>query len=372
MNLCELPFATLSERAGKRQVLRFEIEDFDRTLNETVRKTLTVTGDPEHGLPTAMDEEIYLGLLKYTSDLHGFSTPEVRFSRAELFDLMGWKKTDWAYARLTLGMHRLVGVRLSYQNYWRDNRDKQWRDQGAFGILDSFQFRDSRQANSGAAFVEQSSVFRWSAVLFQSFDSGYLKKIDYALVRSLGVTARRLYRYLDKHFHPPKKTRIEIDLHRLAYQHIGISRGIAPDKVRKRYLAPATEELEQAGYLKETPAEQRFVNLKRGRWNVRFELAISKKKALPVSHSQSDCVAAICRRGISAPAATRFANDHPWESLEPALHAMDEQRNKGQTIRDPDRWLNAALVKNYRASGTVASMSQRPELRLFRKGRFEN
>src|SRR5690606_25423156 len=30
MNLCELPFATLSERHDGREMLRFEIEDFDR------------------------------------------------------------------------------------------------------------------------------------------------------------------------------------------------------------------------------------------------------------------------------------------------------------------------------------------------------
>src|SRR5690606_7235067 len=145
-------------------------------LNQKVRRTLTVKGDREFGLPTEKDEEIYLGLLKYTSDTNGFSSPEVRFSRGALFEVMGWPKSDWAYSRLLLGMHRLVGVRLSYENLWRDNRKKQWRDQGAFGILESFEFRDSRTVGTHASFEEYSSVFRWSAVLFQSFDSGYLKR----------------------------------------------------------------------------------------------------------------------------------------------------------------------------------------------------
>jgi hypothetical protein len=114
MNLCELPFATLSERNDGRQMLQFEIEDFDRELGQTVRRTLTVKGDPEFGLPTEKDEEIYLGLLKYSSDYNGFSDAEVRFSRTDLFDLMEWPKSDWAYARLTKGMHRLVGVRLAW------------------------------------------------------------------------------------------------------------------------------------------------------------------------------------------------------------------------------------------------------------------
>lgn len=150
-------------------------------------RTLTVKGDPELGLPTAKDEEIYLGLMKYTSDYNGFAEAKVVLQRSALFTLMGWPKSDWAYARLTLGMQRLVGVRLSYQNMWRDNRDKQYRDQGAFGILDSFHFRDQQQA--GGSYAEHASVFRWSQVLFQSFDSGYLKRIDFGLQRGLSTTA---------------------------------------------------------------------------------------------------------------------------------------------------------------------------------------
>ena len=135
MNLCELPFATLSERSSGRDVLQFEVEDFDADLGQSVVRKLTVKGDPEYGLPTQKDEEIYLGLLKYSSDYNRFADPEVELSRSALFELMGWPKSDWAYARLTKGMHRLVGVRLRYEKLWRDNRDKQWRDQGAFAIL---------------------------------------------------------------------------------------------------------------------------------------------------------------------------------------------------------------------------------------------
>ena len=152
MNLCELPFATLSERSTGREMLRFVIEDYDYDIGQMVNRTLTVKGDPEFGLPTEKDEEIYLGLLKYTSDYNGFSDPEVPLSRSALFELMGWPKSDWAYRRLTRGMHRLVGVRLSYQKLWRDNRNKQWRDQGAFGILDSFKSRDRRNVSGSGSF----------------------------------------------------------------------------------------------------------------------------------------------------------------------------------------------------------------------------
>lgn len=102
MNLCELPFATLSDRNGGKSILRFKVEDFDHDLGRIVERSLTVKGDPEYGIPTAKDEDIYLGLLKYTSDFNGFSSADVKFSRAELFEMMDWPKTEWAYGRMAL------------------------------------------------------------------------------------------------------------------------------------------------------------------------------------------------------------------------------------------------------------------------------
>jgi hypothetical protein len=291
----------------------------------------------------------------------------VQFSRAALFDLMGWPKSDWAYARLTKGLHRLVGVRLSYQNLWRDNRDKQWRDQGAFAILDSFEFRDSRSVGSSASFVEQHSRFRWGSVLFRSFDSGYLKRIDYGLARNLSATARRLYRYLDKHFHPPHKTRFTIDLARLAYQHIGVSPGVELDKIRKRHITPAAEELEEAGYLKK-PAGERFAKVARGVWSATFELAEIKDSPAPAPDAKTrQLLAALGTRGLPAAAALALIASHTPAAVQQAMRAMDEQLRSGVEIRSPERWLKAALANGYRPSAPAARAAARPELRVFRR-----
>ena len=366
MNLCELPFATLSERSSGRQILRFEVEDYDYELGCMVERTLTVKGDPEFGLPTEKDEEIYLGLLKYSNDYNGFSDPKVRLSRAVLFDLMDWPKSDWAYARLTKGMYRLVGVRLSHQKLWRDNRNKQWRDQGAFGILDSFEFRDRRTVGRNVSFNEHSSVFRWGSVLFQSIDTGYLKRINYGLARSLSPAARRLYRYLDKHFHPPQKTRITIDLKRLAQQHIGVSPGIELDKARKRHIAPAAEELEDAGYLRK-PRKERFERVRHGIWNVVFELAeIKRARKTRVDRQSRELVDALCCRGVSTASSLTIVASHKPEAISQAIRAMDEQLRSGSVVRAPDRWLKAALKGGYRTAGTPEGALLRPERRVFR------
>lgn len=366
MNLCELQFATLSERSDGRDTLRHEVEDFDRQLGQSVQRTLTVKGDPDFGLPTAKDEEIYLGLLKYTSDYNGFADPEVQFSRAALFDLMDWPKSDWAYARLTKGMHRLVGVRLSYRKLWRDNRNKEWRDQGAFGILDSFHFRDVRTVGRYASFAEQSSVFRWGSVLFASFDSGYLKRIDYGLARSLTATARRLYRFLDKHFHPPHRTSITIDVARLAYQHIGISPNVELDKVRKRHLAPAAAELEQAGYLKAV-GKDGFSRIGRGKWQVTFEREMrrDRKSQRPIDET-GRIIDALCRRGVSTATALALAACHKAGEVKAAAEAFDEQVRSGRVIRSADGWFTAALRNGYQASASSQRSRKRPERRVFR------
>lgn len=367
MNLCELPFALLSERQGNRTYLNFEVEDYDRATRQTVSRKLTVKGDPEFGLPTAKDEEIYLGLMKYTSDFNGFSDANVSLQRSSLFELMGWPKSDWAYARLILGMHRLVGVRLSYSNLWRDNRDKQFRDQGAFGILDSFRFRDTRR--SDGAYREQASGFRWSSVLFQSFDSGYLKRIDFGLARDLSPAARRLYRYLDKHFHPPHHRTVTIDLKRLAYQHIGISPGIELDKVRKRYIGPAAEELESVGYLKSLNHDQRFAKVRQGVWTATFEFSGSgaEKRHQEPTERDVKLLQAMTTRGISTVTALQVISGTKREEVVQAIKAMDEQKQRGVTIRSADKWLSKAIQAGFQPSPEFRRSELRPERKIFRK-----
>ena len=68
--------------------------------------------------------------------------------------------------------------------------------------------RDSRrvtQAGEGEGPPTESlSWFRWNGYLFDSFRSGYLKKLDYGIYRSFEQqAAKRLYRYLDKHSSSP-------------------------------------------------------------------------------------------------------------------------------------------------------------------------
>jgi len=272
MNLVEFPFTTLSERSGNCNILDFQVETYDRVLGRPVVRKLTVTGDAKYGLPTAKDEEVYLGLLQLTKLHNNFSEPKVLFTRSQLIQLMGWKNRDWSYHRVATALARLTGVRLFYENAWRDNAKKKYRTKGGFGLLDSFELKDGRVRSPDGDETERLSEFRWNSVLFDSFQAGYLKKLDYERVRQLGAVARRIYRYLDKHFHPPHRTTLVLNLKTFAFEHIGISRKSDSAQIR-RSLTKAITELEVSGFI--VPNKKRFQSIpgQRGEWEVVFTLA---------------------------------------------------------------------------------------------------
>ena len=288
MNLIEFPFATLSERAGVSKVLEFQLEEYDRVLGKPVVRKLTVTGDAKYGLPTAKDEEVYLGLLQLTKLYNDFGDPKVLFTRSELIRLMGWKNRDWSYHRIATALARLTGVRLFYENAWRDNLKKKFRTKGGFGLLDSFELRDGRVRTSQGEEEERLSEFRWNSVIFESFQSGYLKKIDYDKIRVFSPAARRLYRYLDKHFYPPRRTTLRFNLKELAREHIGLSRNYDVAQL-KRVLAKPITELESSGFINKE--RRRFLKpeKERGEWQVTFTLkgygALTKSASKRSSHN---------------------------------------------------------------------------------------
>src|SRR5690606_5480752 len=125
---------------------------------------------------------------------------------------------------------------------------------------------------------------------------------------------------------------------------IGISAGVELDKVRKRHIGPAAEELVDAGFLKPASAEERFQKVRRGVWSAVFDLAAEAKEPTHrIVAAQEPLISALERRGISAAGARRLAAEGPKETLIRALMAMDEQRAAGTLIRAPERWLTKAI-----------------------------
>src|SRR5262245_772627 len=87
MNFAEFPLASVSDTIAEGQkTLEFTDEIFDPSTNRTVPRTLVITAADRFGLPTALDDEVLLGLMQLSCD-QGFADRKVHFSRYELIKL---------------------------------------------------------------------------------------------------------------------------------------------------------------------------------------------------------------------------------------------------------------------------------------------
>ncbi len=285
MNLVEFPLALLSERAPE-GLLTLEVSDEIEEKGIAIKRQVTVAATEKFGLPTAKDEDVLMGMLQLAKLQNEFTTPIVYFTRLQLIKLLGWENTRWSYDRITLALERWRSVTITYRKAWRDNKDREWQDRTGFGLIDSYKLRDSRRLSRTGGEgseppTESLSWFRWNGFLFDSFRSGYLKKLNYKVYRELEQqAAKRLYRYLDKHFYEPHRLRLDFDLQTLAFEHLGMSRNYDNTQIR-RALNPAIEELEKIGFIETMPTERRYKKLGRGRWRVVFTKQASTQPSKP-------------------------------------------------------------------------------------------
>src|SRR5215471_17205926 len=87
LNFAEFPLASVSTSLPKGQkTLEFTDEIFDTARNQRVTRKLTITASDKYGLPTAMDDEVILGLIQLTGKA-AFAGRKVYFTRYELLQL---------------------------------------------------------------------------------------------------------------------------------------------------------------------------------------------------------------------------------------------------------------------------------------------
>lgn len=267
MNLVEFPLTLLTEKTTEGQTsLRWE--DSVTENGKTIQREVIVSGSPDWGLPTAKDEDILVGLLQLTKAKNEFTDATVHFTRLDLIELLGWPNHHWSYTRLAQSFERWRAVSISYKQAWRDNRNRQWTNRTGFGLIDSFELTDARRAGTAEVVGEGKSWFRWNGYLFDSFRSGYLKKLNYTVYKGLdSQIAKRLYRYLDKQFYGPGRQKLDFDLKILACEHLGLSRNYDTAQIKRR-MQPALEELEGIGFLQPMTPAERFRKVSWGQWRI--------------------------------------------------------------------------------------------------------
>ena len=341
-NLAEWPLALLTDTAPE-GVKTIEFEDTldDWQSGKTLTRRVCITGSDKYGLPTAKDEEVLLALLQLTKLANDFQSPEVEFNKHEIIELLGWPKDGWAFQRVEESLNRWKGTSIYFFNSWRDHRNKKWKNSTALGVLEFVEFSDTRVADETG---DARSRFTWNKAFFESFQSGYLRKLDFAVFRSLSrPAAKRAFRFLGKRFHLSPQW--EFDLQTFACEKLGFSREYDTGQLKER-LRPALGELESIGFIK--PPEYHKTRPKH--WTIKLEQGKAAKKLERESTAIPDgLVADLVSRGIAPESAEMLASEFPTELIRNQLTAFDELVAKGdkRVAKNPPGFLVSSIRRGF-------------------------
>jgi len=340
-NLCEFPLAALTDQIPDGQkTLEFSDTIQDRKTGQVVERRVCITGSDRYGLPRPKDEDVLLALLQLTRLANNFQNAEFYFTKHEIIAILGWDNRGWAYDRIEESLHRWKGVSIHYQNAWRDNANGSWRSSEAVGVVEYFRLTDGRRRRQQH---QNRSRLIWNKLFFESFQAGYLKKLDFAVYRNLDrPAAKRAYRFLDKRFF--HTTEWEFDLRTFACDKIGLSREYDTGQLKAR-LKPALRELQTIGFIQ----PPRYRKQCPGVWKI----GISKqhKTAVAKRPDTNDLAEQLIARGVSAPMARRLVQEHSADEIRMRIDTFDAliTAGDGRVGKNPAGFLVASIRDEYTA-----------------------
>lgn len=326
MNLVELPLAAVSDRFldGAKTVV-FIDDVWDEEKRRHVERKLSISGSDLYGLPTAKDEDVLLACVQLSS-IGEFHSPEVHFSRYELLKLLRWPDENKYYKRLATSLRRWKGLTIYSDRAFYDHARKSWvtRD---FGIFDNLYVYE-REAEEGWKAPAKSRII-WNEVIYDSFQAGYIKRLDWDLYLSLkDPVAKRLYRLLDKRFY--RQNEIVMDLHELAFNKVRISRNYNTAQV-KRALLKGIRELEAVWELRHADEDVRFRKVSRGKWEAVF-VRKRRRKPKPIDSAMSaqTLETELAKRGVGLATGAELVAAHPRERVESMIELFDWYNSQGK------------------------------------------
>jgi hypothetical protein len=354
LNFAEFPIASLSDSLPSDQkTLVFTDEIVDRGRNERVTRKLTITASDEFGLPTAMDDEIMLGLIQLTNE-GGFSDRKVHFTRYQLLKTLDWRMESKSYKRIEQSLKRWLGVTLYYEKAWWSKEEGCWVDE-SFHVLDQVTIfdrerRDRRIKVKSEDPIAGQSSFVWNEVVFNSFKAGYLKQLDFDLFKQLkSPISKRMYRFLDKRFY--NRGRLEFDLKNFAFEKVGLSKNYHNGEL-KRHLEGAIKELEGVGFLTVMPKEERFIRKSRGEWSIIIQKA-GKGSPLSIesgkSPEETSLIGTLTDRGVTRSAAAALVASNSCELIQKKIDIFDWLQKKAdkRLSQNPAGFLVKSIQEDY-------------------------
>lgn len=369
MNLVEFPLTLIGERQPSQTNQRVI---FARPRRDGTVSRLTILPSA-YGFPMALDDQVLVALIQVSRRL-GFPR-EVPFSRYELIETMGWDQGGKSYERIDLAVNRLCTVSYHWDNAWWDKEAESWVDEN-FGILDSSRMYDREKRLAKAGKMGQLplplSQVVWSDRLYRSFKAGYLKNLDMDTYRALKTPiAKRLYRYLDKHFY--RKAKVSSELKEFARSKLGYLGDYDNDRLRS-LLEPGIKELEQTwGMLRPASRAHRFRQIRRGTWEIVFERNNAATRAPSDQEPSEDpLVVLVCDRRVGRAKAEELVSKFPAEQIREKVELHDWMLLQGQPVTNPSGWLIAAIEENYAAPvGFESSLARETKRQAKAAGKAE-
>lgn len=361
LNLAEFPITLLADR----------VPDGQKTLYfEDAHGRLTVTGSDAYGLPTSRDADVIVALLYLTKLRNDFRDAKVHFSKYELIKILGWTDDGRSYERLDQSLNRWAGVLLVYDRCWWNNKTKRYAS-AKFHILESVETKATEAEDRADP---SSSTFTWNTTFLESCQADNLRRLDLDAYFALkSAVAKRLYRFLGKRFY--RQGDWTFDLHELAFDRVGLSRGYERDAGKiKEKLDPALAELEAIGFLRPLDRDQRYCRLDQGRWTIRLARQAHAPAALPVptptpmvepEPPPPPCplVAELVRRGVTPTTAARLAAANDAGLIADRIEVFDwlVERKDAAVRKSPAGYLVKSIAEEYAPPQGFVSRAERQQ-----------
>lgn len=348
LNLAEFPIALLTNQPDP-SVLTVTYQDriMDKASGEWITRKVQIAGSENFGLPTAGDSDVIVALIQHTRMINNFTSRRVPFTRYELLKLMGWNDEGKNYNRIAESLRRWTHVTLTYNQAWRERAGKRWTSK-VFHVIDEVEF-NARSGRRKADIQDEVSWYTWSETVFDSIRQGNLKKLDLETYFSLNsAIAKRMFRYLDKHFY--KTDCLKLDLDTFAFEKIGISRKNNVAQV-KRKLQAAIEELEACGFIVPASPDQRYQQIERGEWKICF---VRKKNGTTTEVRQQDPLPtnSVERRlidyGVTESIAKDLVASYAQEEIDKQIKVMLWKQSKDpDSVPNPGGFLFKAITERW-------------------------
>lgn len=372
LNMCEFPFALLSERPNP-NITELTYHDTPEFQGKRINRRWTIRGGAGIGLPTAWDESLYVILMEKTMEM-GFSSRTIPFTRYELLQRLGWEggRSGRGYQTIEDGLDRLHAVQIKTETAFTEERGKM-PVSTRFHILSKAETEDVRSGRGPK--INEESYITWDETLWESIATRkFYKPLDVKFYLSLtSWSGRRLYRYLDKKNMHPKEVWCQ-GLTKLAYEKIGVSRNRKFASQVKDELHRGHMELILKGFLHESEV----IRVKQPDGSYIEEPDISyaamtddpfglkavyrfTKKISKLSRHDKDIYEILVSMGVERARAGTMVSNH----REACEHQINYLPFWDIPVRDKAAWLVTAVSRGFEAPNAyIAEMERRKKSNL--------